>query len=43
MLRGGAPARGRGAQGSSTMYTLSSLTQHWESLKCAPTAPARAA
>ena len=26
---------GRGAQGSSAMYTLSSLTQHWESLKYA--------
>ena len=28
-----AVACGRGAQGNSAMYTLSSLTQHWESLK----------
>lgn len=31
---------GRGTQGSSAMYTLSSLTHHWESLKRAHRSPA---
>ena len=26
----------RSAQGNHAMYTLTSLTQHWDAIKCAP-------